>query len=93
MTAAHLVRPDLEVACVLHRDIGVLVVLTDDGPVRATYGARMLGAIARDRSVLPEPGEWVLTRRWCDGHVTIERALARTAPDTLASVLPMRAHR
>ncbi len=40
----------------LAREIGVLVVLTDDGPVRASYGARMLGAIARDRSRLPEQG-------------------------------------
>jgi hypothetical protein len=88
LTAARAVRPDLEVACVLAREIGVLVVLTDDGPLRATYGARMLGAIARDRSRLPEPGDWVTTRRWCDGRVTVERALTRPAP-SLAQVLPI----
>ena len=61
----------------LAREIGVLVVLTDDGPVRASYGARMLGEIARDRSRLPEPGEWVTLRRWCDGPVTVEGVLTR----------------
>ncbi len=72
--------------CVLAREIGVLVVLTDDGPVRASYGARMLGAIARDRSRLPDAGEWVTLRRWCDGPVTVEGLLTRPV---LATVLPM----
>ena len=76
MTAARVVRPDLEVGCVLAREIGVLVVLTDQGPVRASYGARMLGAIARDRSKVPEPGEWVGLRRWSDGPVTVESSMA-----------------
>ena len=74
----------------LAREIGVLVVLTDDGPVRASYGARMLGAIARDRSRLPEAGEWVTLRRWCDGPVTVEGVLTRPhRPPALATVLPL----
>ena len=72
------------------REIGVLVVLTDDGPVRASYGARMLGAIARDRSRCPEAGEWVTLRRWCDGPVTVEDVLTRPAAPALAKVLPLR---
>jgi hypothetical protein len=79
---------------VLTREIGVLVVLTDVGPVRASYGARMLGLIARDRSKLPEPGEWVAVRRWCDGPVTVERTLFRVPrnepPSELATVVPLR---
>ncbi|MCW2846973.1 MAG: GTPase [Marmoricola sp.] len=77
MTAARAARPDLEVGCVLAREIGVLVVLTDEGPVRASYGARMLGAIARDRSRVPEPGEWVSLHRWSDGPVTVESTLGK----------------
>jgi hypothetical protein len=89
LTAAHAARPEVEAGCVLAREIGVLVVLTDDGPVRASYGARMLGAIARDRSRLPEPGQWVSVRRWCDGPVTVESTLTRARPLTLAEAVPM----
>ena len=78
----------------LTREIGVLVVLTDDGPVRASYGARMLCEIARDPSRLPEAGEWVTLRRWCDGPVTVEGVLARPyQPPALATVLPLHRNR
>ena len=78
----------------LAREIGVLVVLTDDGPVRASYGARMLGAIARDRSRLPDAGEWVTLRRWCDGPVTVEGVLTHPhPPPALATVLPLHRNR
>ncbi len=77
MTAAPLGRPEPEVGCVLGHEVGVLVVLTDHGPLRATYGARLLGAIARDRGCTPEPGEWVALRRWPDGPVTVEGAVYR----------------
>lgn len=93
MTAAHAARPEMEVGCVVAREIGVLVVLTDDGPVRASYGARMLGAIASDRSRLPEPGQWVSVRRWCDGPVTVESTLTRARPLTLAEVVPLHPNR
>ena len=89
MTAARAARPDLEAACVLEREVGVLVVLTDSGPVRATYGARMLGAICRDRSCVPGPGDWVTVRRWSDGPLTVEDTLTRP-PRPLAQVLPLR---
>ena len=78
----------------LAREIGVLVVLTDDGPVRASYGARMLGAIARDRSRSPEAGEWVtaapLVRRARDRRGRPDPALR---PPALATVLPLRRNR
>ena len=77
----------------LAREIGVLVVLTDVGPVRASYGARMLGQIARDRSGVPEPGEWVALRRWYDGPVTVERTLSRPPVERLATVVPLRRRR
>ena len=89
MTAVPAPRGEEAVGCVLARDIGVLVVLTDVGPVRATYSARMLGEIARDRSRVPQPGEWVVLRRWCDGPVTVVSTLTRR-PSRLATVVPMR---
>jgi hypothetical protein len=90
LTAARAARPELDVGCVLGSEVGVLLVLTDRGPLRATYGARMLSAIARDRSRVPEPGEWVSLRRWCDGPVTVEATLSRPPPAPLAQVLPLR---
>jgi hypothetical protein len=82
------------VGCVLARETGVLVVLTDNGPVRASYGARMLCAIARDRSRSPETGEWVTVRRWCDGPVTVEDVLTRPyRSPALATVLPLHRNR
>ena len=89
MTAERAVRPDLEVGCVVAHEVGLVVVLTDHGPVRATYGARMLGAIARDRSALPEPGDWVSLRRWPDGPVTVEGTWGHRR-EPLARVLPLR---
>jgi hypothetical protein len=79
---------------VVAREIGVLLVLTDEGPVRASYGARMLGAIARDGSRSPEAGEWVTVRHWCDGPVTVEEVLTRPCqPPALATVLPLHRNR
>ncbi len=90
MTAVRAPRHEDEVGCVLSRETGVLVVLTDHGPVRATYGARLLGLLARDRTAAPEPGEWVSLRRWYDGPVTAEPRLARRPERPLADVLPLR---
>jgi hypothetical protein len=82
------------VGCVLARETGVLVVLTDNGPVRASYGARMLCAIARDRSRAPVAGEWVTVHRWCDGPVTVEDVLTRPyRSSALATVLPLHRNR
>ena len=89
MTAVRVPRHEETVGCVLAREIGVLVVLTDRGPVRASYGARMLGQIARDRSRVPEPGEWVVLRRWYDGPVTVDSVLTRR-PSRIAPVVPLR---
>ena len=94
MTAAPLGRQEPEVGCVVGHEVGVLVVLTDRGPIRATYGARMLDALARDRSGAPAAGEWVALRRWPDGPVTVEDIVYRPpARSTLAPVLPLRRRR
>ena len=79
--------PEPRVGCVVGHEVGVALVLTDGGPVRASYGARLLGAIARDRSCEPQPGDWVVLRTWCDGPVTVERALGREPVERLAPVV------
>lgn len=95
MTAAPLPRSEPGVGCVLEHALGVLVVLTDVGPVRASYGARLLGAVGRDRSRAPRRGEWVSLRHWPDGPVTAEEVL-RSARESsgpapaLARVVPLR---
>jgi hypothetical protein len=91
LTAAAVAQHECEVGCVLGREVGVVLVLTDRGEVRASYGARMLGALARDPSSAPDPGEWVALRRWPDGPVTVEGLVWRPpTPTSLASVLPLR---
>ena len=85
-------RPPLhpaEVGCVLGQEVGVLVVLTDAGEVRVSYGARLLGRLARDRGCAPTPGEWVRLRHWPDGPVTAEEVLA-PPHEPLAPVVPLR---
>jgi hypothetical protein len=91
LTAEAVARHAPEVGCVLGHEVGVLRVLTDRGEVRATYSGRMLGALARDRSSEPQPGEWVALRRWPDGPVTVEGLVWRPPPPApLAPVVPLR---
>jgi hypothetical protein len=87
LTAARVARPEDEVGCVLACVTGVVLVLTDQGLVRASYGARMLDAIARDRTHAPEPGEWVALHRWRDGPTTVEGLLTARRPPAAAPVL------
>lgn len=80
---------------VLDTDSGVSRVLTDQGEMRASLGGRMLGRIARDRSLLPEPGDWVRLRLWSDGRLTIEDTLqlAPKATEQLAQVISLDSRR
>lgn len=86
MTAERISRPTPWVGCVTGTETGVCRVLTDRGEVRASFGGRMLGLLARDRSMAPEPGDWVVLRWWPDDRVTIEGPWARP----LAAVVPLR---
>ena len=85
MTAERVV-PAPWVGCVCGVETGVLRVLTDRGEVRASFDGRMLSAIARDRTCLPGPGDWVRLRRWQDGRVTVDGPLV----EPLADVVPLR---
>ena len=88
MTAERAPRADPWLGCVVGSETGVARVLTDRGEVRASYGGGMLGLIARDRSLAPGPGDWVVLRCWPDGRVTIERPLP--AGPGVAPVIPLR---
>jgi hypothetical protein len=47
----------------------------------------MLARIARDRGCVPQPGHWVVLRRWTDDRITIEDSWVRPPS---ATVIPMR---
>jgi hypothetical protein len=85
MTAERVTRPDGWVGCVLGVETGVFRVLTDRGEVRASLDGGMLCRAARDRSCLPEPGDWVALRAWCDGRVTLTGLMHQP----LATVVPL----
>lgn len=87
MSAQRVARPQPWVGCVVAGETGVVVVLTDAGEVRASYGGCLLGRIARDRRCIPGPGDWVVLRRWSDDRITVEDVWSRTAPD--AEVIPL----
>lgn len=58
-------------------DRGRCVVLTEQGPVRATFGGPVLDRIAEDSSLAPCTGDWCAVRAWPDGPVTVEAVLPR----------------
>ena len=87
MSAQRVSRLDPWVGCVVGGEPGVARVLTDLGEVRASYGGGMLARIAGDRACAPQPGHWVVLRRWSDDRITIEDTWA--APSG-ARVIPLR---
>jgi len=89
MTVASIAPTRRWVGCVVQVETGVFRVLTDRGEVRASLDGAMLGEVARDRSALPGPGDWVELRRWCDGRITVLRSMQVR----LASVSQLRPRR
>jgi hypothetical protein len=87
MTVARIHRDDPRVGVVLEVRTGVLEVLSDGGRLRATLDGCLLAAVARDRSSMPAPGDWVRLRTWCDGRVTVVGPMCEPAGGT---VIPMR---
>ena len=68
---------DATLGRVARADRGVLLVLTERGPMRCTYGGRLLGTVAADPVGAPCPGDWCVVRHWPDGRATVERVLPR----------------
>jgi ribosome biogenesis GTPase / thiamine phosphate phosphatase len=58
-------------------DRGVCTVITQDGPIRASWSSALLEAAAADPTAAPCTGDWCVTRTWPDGPVTIEAVLER----------------
>jgi ribosome biogenesis GTPase / thiamine phosphate phosphatase len=78
--AARAVRiPDLPAvpARVTRTDRGACDLLAASGPVRATWGADVLAAVAHDPLAVPSTGDWVRAQPWPDGRVTVEAVLPR----------------
>jgi ribosome biogenesis GTPase len=64
-------------ARVVRTDRGACDLLADDGPVRATWGADVLAAVAEDPTAVPSTGDWAVVQPWPDGHSTVEAVLPR----------------
>jgi ribosome biogenesis GTPase len=58
-------------------DRGLCTAWTAEGPVRTSFGSNVLEAVAADPLQTPCTGDWVLTRAWPDGPVTLEVVLPR----------------
>jgi ribosome biogenesis GTPase / thiamine phosphate phosphatase len=52
-------------------DKGLATVLTEDGPVRATWSGALLAAMASDPQAGPCTGDWVVLRHWPDDRITV----------------------
>lgn len=58
-------------------DRGLCTVLTESGPVRASWGSDVLDGVAADATATPCTGDWAMLRDWPDGPTTVEALLAR----------------
>lgn len=66
-----------EPARVTRTDRGACDLVGADGPLRATWGADVVAAVARDPLAVPSTGDWVVVLPWPDGHHTVELVLPR----------------
>src|SRR5258706_11658569 len=69
--------PGYRPARVARVDRGVCTVFAATGTDRASLGAGLLIAAARDARRLPCVGDWVAVRTWPDRRVTVEAVLPR----------------
>lgn len=73
-------------ARVTRTDRGACDTLAAAGPVRATWGADVVAAVAHDPLAVPSTGDWVRVQEWPDGNRTIEAVLPRRASVVRAQV-------
>jgi ribosome biogenesis GTPase len=52
-------------------DHGVVVVLSERGPLRCTYSGRLLGRVAADPAQAPCAGDWCVVQEWPDHRLTV----------------------
>jgi ribosome biogenesis GTPase len=70
-------RADATPGRVLRADRGICTVMTASGVTRAGLGGSVMIDAARDPSLLPCAGDWVVLRRWPDRRTTCEHVLPR----------------
>lgn len=58
-------------------DRGICSVLTQEGVVRASWGAELLDAVGADPVLTPCTGDWGIVKHWPDGPTTVEAVLPR----------------
>lgn len=58
-------------------DHGVVVVLSERGPLRCTYSGRLLGQVAADPAQAPCVGDWCVVQEWPDRRLTVVEVLPR----------------
>ncbi len=75
-----------EPARVTRTDRGACDLIGPDGPLRATWGADVVAAVAADPQAVPSTGDWVLVQLWPDGHRTVEHVLPRRTSVVRAQV-------
>lgn len=71
---------------VVRVDKGLSTVLTEDGPIRASWSGAVLAAIAADGQATPCTGDWVALRRWPDDRITVEAVAPRRTAIVRAEV-------
>jgi ribosome biogenesis GTPase len=71
---------------VVRVDKGLSTVLTEDGPVRATWSGGVLAAIAVEPQATPCTGDWVALRHWPDDRITVEALAPRRTAIVRAEV-------
>ena len=67
-------------------DKGLATVLTEDGPVRATWSGVLLTAMAGDPQAGPCTGDWAVLRFWPDDRITLESIAPRRTTIVRAEV-------
>jgi ribosome biogenesis GTPase / thiamine phosphate phosphatase len=67
-------------------DKGLATVLTEDGPVRATWSGALLAAMAKDPQAGPCTGDWVVLRHWPDDRITVDCVAPRRTAIVRAEV-------
>lgn len=73
-------------------DRGACEVLTEEGPLRATFSGALLAAAAADPVATTCVGDWVAVRTWGDGRITAETVLPRRTAFVRAAVAPGVSH-
>ncbi|HEY0688740.1 MAG TPA: ribosome small subunit-dependent GTPase A [Kribbella sp.] len=71
---------------VVRVDKGLSTVLTEDGPLRASWSGGVLAAVAVDTQATPCTGDWVALRRWPDDRITVEALAPRSTAIVRAEV-------